>query len=457
MKGLFALLFVICNFYVYCQVDTLSLKYYNKSFLYAEKGEISNALTFINKALAIDSLNNNYLMQKAIILSSNKQYNDAINILDKISDIGKETDDSIILKSLVLEEKGEIEESLALLMDYCDTYSNKKVCKQLALNFFEYDGYEKSVHYYLKAIKIDPYDDSLRIDLSRIVYSLGKELADNEIKIEALNILKEGVKLHNSNILKFYIAKYYSEEEEFSKAIELLNELIEVDPKPLFIEYRAETYKKNKLLKESNDDYVALLKKDSCNTGYYSKILDYYFTNHDYQKVISTSFSAIDCNSINKEVFIESIFTSYFFLQDDLNGEKYLNEAINDFKINSFNIFYIKALILIKKNDLDSSLLYLNKALGLAHNDEEIDIVKQVLSYISFLKKDYAKFVEIYNKLIKSNAVMRDKISLTKQPSSVLNSKIKIRFDNLTGVINTRLIVSYNDYIMLKNKFDIEW
>ncbi len=456
MKQVFLFLLFLCGTLSYGQKDSLSLSYYNKSYSYSKKGDFNNALAFIDKALSIDSLNNNYIMQKALVLSSNKQYDEAITVLDKIEEIGKETENSIILKSLILEEKGEIEESLAVLIVFCEYQPSKRLYTQIALSFFKYNGYDEAINYYYKALNIDPSDETIRIDLASVLYSLGKEQNNKNKKDESLRLLQEGLKLKDSNILKFFIAQYYHEEKEYDRAIEILNNIIEKEAKAKYIKYRAEILQKDNKDYQSYNDYLKLLELDECNSEYYSKILSYLYKIKDYKKVVEYTELAIKCDEKNLKYFIEGLFTSYFFLGDDENGKKYLNIGLKETNLKNFNAYYIKALLSIKGNYYDEAIRFLNLSTEHTQNTNELIMAKLLESYIFILKKDFSNFAILYSDIkdFKKQETALYKIRLAKVNTE--KTSVKFNFNKVTGEINVYLIVSDEDYNVIKSKYDID-
>lgn len=456
MKQVFLFLLFLCGTLSYGQKDSLSLSYYNKSYSYSKQGDFNNALAFIDKALSIDSLNNNYIMQKALVLSSNKQYDEAITVLDKIEEIGKETENSMILKSLILEEKGEIEESLAVLIVFCEYQPSKKLYKQIALSFFKYNGYDEAINYYYKALNIDPSDELVRIDVASVLYSLGKEQNNKNKKDESLRLLQEGLKLKHSNILKFFIAQYYDEEKEYGKAIEILNNIIKQEAKAKYIKYRAEILLKDNKDYESYNDYLKLLELEECNSEYYSKILSYLYKIKDYKKVVDYTQQAIKCDERNLKYFVEGLFTSYFFLGDNENGKKYLNIGLEEANLRSFNAYYIKALLSVKDSHYDEAISFLNLSTEQTQNTDELIMVKLLESYIFILKKEFSNFAILYSDIkdFKKQETDLYKIRLAKVNTE--KTSVKFNFNKVSGEINVYLIVSDADYNAIKSKYDID-
>ncbi|MCP4140367.1 MAG: hypothetical protein GY755_08780 [Chloroflexi bacterium] len=444
-RFLLSLLFIVaCNCFILGQTDL-----YKESKDYFKEHRYNDALSSINKAIERDSLNSKFFLQKTNILYVKKQYSKALVALNKVNNLHGETEESVLYRSILLDSLGEKEESLASLIVYNDYNPSKLVSQQLATTFFSLKMYDESIEYYKKILDLSSDDFEARIDLSNILYALDR-------KEEAIKNIQEGIRLHNNLELRLYLLHYYEEEEEYLKCLDVIDKLIDIDEGKLeFIELRAKIYEKLGNLKKAHKDYLFLLNKSLCNMEYYSRIIQYQYDNRVYEKAIENSLNVIKCNPDSEQAFIETLYTSYFFQKDFEKGKIFLNKYLSANPKNS-NANYIKALILVKEENLDQSLKILDIAKSTDENNENETYITVLKSFISLIKRDYSTFL---------NLLAETKLDITQDLGKIVSisknkeekSNIDVVFNANSGEINISLSISQHDYSILKKDYNISW
>ncbi|AWM15196.1 hypothetical protein DI487_15910 [Flavobacterium sediminis] len=174
MKKVILILLTFCltsnNFFA--QHD--SKVHFDNSKSFAERKKFKEALIEIDKALEIDSLNRNYLLQKIKIQYYSSKCLDAFETLKKLMQSNNKLDDEIVSYFCDLSDCiQEPEMATEILRKYVDDKKFKapEMLIRLGQRYYNIKEYDKSVYYYREAIRIEPKDINAIIDLAKILYS----------------------------------------------------------------------------------------------------------------------------------------------------------------------------------------------------------------------------------------------------------------------------------------------
>ncbi|HRE76301.1 MAG TPA: hypothetical protein PLL09_00610 [Flavobacterium sp.] len=436
MERIFAILLLFISSTLLGQID--SKKYYDESIKLTDSKEYQQALTSINSALLSDSLNRSYLLQKIKILFFINKCNDAMNNLDLIIEhVDATIQDDIMANFCDINDcLGKQEEATRLLEKYIihKQFQSNEMILYLAIRLCNNKKYDEGISYYKQYIKLKPDDIYAIIDFSRIIYAYqGSENGINEIK----NSLQNNP--NNLELLNCLVA-FYNYNKDNEKAIEVQNQIIQLNYTVENIKLRAVLFSQIGKQDKEYEDLNRIIEIDKCNIEYYSKILQYEFDNKMYEKVVENSFKVIECNKDFEHSILDGLYTSLFFLNEPIKGELYLDKKIA-LNPTTFNPYYLKSTILLKNNQLENVMKYLDLCLKAS------DLESSNLINVSFLKlsyyllsEDYEGFKNYFNSVqVKS---LDTNLNFTFSESEENNkSDFTIDFDKNTGIINSTLII----------------
>ncbi|WP_445722737.1 tetratricopeptide repeat protein [Flavobacterium sp.] len=446
MKVMILVLIMFTFSHLFSQND--SRKYYEESLALEKNKNYDESLMFINKALKIDK-ERDYLLQKVKLLYFKSEYRDAINVLESIVTSENKFDDiTVTYFSDLADCIGNSEIATKVLLDYVNQNNSPEVLAFVAQRYFLMNQYDESIFYYRKLIEKNPNDIDAIVDLSRILFSY----KSNE---EAVKELMKGLEINKDNIkLLTFLASGYHNMKDYDKAINIENKIISLEFKPEHLAGRAMLYELQGNKNGAYQDYKKIIEVEKCNLEYYQKILQYEFENKMYKNVINNSYAIINCNKDYENYILDGLYTSLFFQNNFVEGNKYLEKKLKQNPKN-FNPYYLKILYSLEKKEFNDILNYIDLAFK-AEDIEENDKININLLKVGYylLKEDYTALIEYWkSSQIKS---LHNNLSFTIIQSTSDRTDIKTNYNKETGAINSCLMIPIEVIKLLKDKYGFE-
>jgi tetratricopeptide (TPR) repeat protein len=430
-----------------------SNQYFEMSKKLTTDKDFDKALSSIDNALKIDSLNRTYLLQKVKVLYYKSDCESGLIILNKLLTKEKKPDDETISYFCDLADcLNESAEASEILTDYVEKkkFKSNEIIVKLAQRLYLEKNYEKSIYYYTKYLKLNSKDIDAIIDLARITYSYkGSE--------EGIKIIKSALNNNENNIdLSTCLSNFYFIGKDYQKAIEIENQIIKLNYNVTHIATRAMLYEKIEKLDKAYEDNKTVISLLKCNSEYYyTKVLQYEFDNKLFKDVVKHSLELIECNKSYEASIIDGFYTSLFFCGDFEKGKIYLEKKLA-IAPDTFNPYYLKLLILFKDRQYDDILKYMD----LASKTKDIDSTN--LNNINLLKFGYYLVKEDYEGFInywKSGEVksLDNNLNFTFVEGTMSDkTKVETNFNKETGVINTTLIIPTKVFRLLMDKYNFK-
>ncbi|AWM15195.1 hypothetical protein DI487_15905 [Flavobacterium sediminis] len=247
---------------------------------------------------------------------------------------------------------------------------------------------------------------------------------------------------------------YYYNENDIEAALKIEDKIIELEYKPEHLASRAMLYESLENRSKAYDDYNRIIELTECDLEYFIKILQYEFENKMYEKVIENSHKLIACDKKNESIVLDGLYTSLFFCNDIANGNFFLNKKL-ELNPDNFNPYYIKAIILLKDEQYERALNYLDLALKAKDiNKENITSVNLLKLGCYLLKEDYDRFVDCWK--IANIKSLNDNLNfIFLENYNAEKVKINLEFNRNEGIINSTIIVPTKVFILLKEKYGL--
>jgi tetratricopeptide (TPR) repeat protein len=284
--------------------DNLNLKV-KLGILYTDVKKYKNAIQTFKDLLTHAPENDKILYYLGAIFQELAEYENAISYFAKISDKSGLYQDSSLQIAQMLSNLAKNE------------YLNKKIEGNFHKNFISFVD-----------SKVTEFT-AFKVDFSIIKASYYESLEDNDEAIEILEYVKDSKSFNNDH--RFYLAALYEKEEAYSKATQLIEEVIEYDPKNAhawnFLGYslvergekldKAFEYLKRAIVLSPNDGYI----RDSL--GWY-----YFKTGKVKKALVELKLAAQNVPSdisINKHLAI--VYTS---LKNFKKAKSYIKRALGE-------------------------------------------------------------------------------------------------------------------------------
>lgn len=451
MKKKFILISVLSFFNMFGQIN--SNQYFEMSKKLTTDQNFDKALSSIDNALKLDSLNRTYLLQKVKILFYKSDCESGLIILNKLLTKEKKPDDETISYFCDLADcLNESSQASEILTDYVEKkkFKSNEMIVKLAQRLYLEKNYEKSIYYYKEYLKLNSKDTNAIIDLARITYSYrGSEEGIKIIK-NALNDIENNIELLTCLSNFYFIGKNYQ------KAIEIENQIIKLNYDATHIATRAMLYEKTEKLDKAYEDNIKVISLLKCNSEYYyTKVLQYEFDNRLFENVVNHSLELIECNKSYEASVIDGLYTSLFFCGDFEKGKFYLEKKLTT-DPDTFNPYYLKLLLLFKDKQYDDILKYID----LAEKTKDIDSTNlnniKLLKFSYYLvKEDYEGFINYW----KSGEVksLDNNLNFTFVEGTMSDiTKLETNFNKETGVINTTLVIPSKVFKLLMDKYNFK-
>ncbi|MCU0351814.1 MAG: hypothetical protein MUF43_13460 [Flavobacterium sp.] len=424
--------------------------YYKEALKLIEKDKnFEEANVLLDKAIEKDSTNRDYLILKSKILFSKSDCSNSLRYLQKVILLDKKFSDSTaVFFSDLADCLKDNSTAIEVLKDYLNKNNSDIVKIKLAQKYFLNKKYEESIVLYKEFVNDNPRDIDAIIDLTRLLFSFKSQE-------DAIIELKKGLNTNPNNVkLLIYLASCYHNMKKYEDAICIENLIIKIEYKAEHIASRAMLYELQGKRYDAYEDYKKIIELNKCNLEFYTKTLQYEFENRFYEKVIQNSFKLIECDKKNEEIVLDGLYTSLFFCGEIDKGMIYLDKRL-ELKPNTFNPYYLKALILLRNGQYENVLEYFNLALKAKDIDKENVVQINLLKFGYYLlKEDYEGFVSYW----KSGNIktLDNNLNFTFiENHKAEKVEIKIDFNKGNGIINSTMIIPTKVFVLLKDKYGL--
>lgn len=450
-----AFLYILITLFskVFSQNYTDAKYYANESKKLLTEKEHIKAIKMIDKSIEMDSLNEDYYIQKADIYHENSKCEDGLNVLLKYLDIsGNISEKGMLYMSELVECSYSKEHSLKFLI----TASNgnfgdsKLILTEIISKCLDLKDYDNAIIYYNKYIHLMPNDVDSINSLYTLLYGLDKF-------DEAEKLLLLGLKNNPDNLSLFSnLAGFYFVRNDYTSCISIMNKIVKQDCNVENIKHRAIVYEKDNQMGLAYEDYKKIIEIDKCNEESYSKILQYEYDNKNYESVITNSQKFINCNPTAENNLIDGLYTSMFFCNQNRKGVELLNKRLSQ-KPDLFLPYYTKAVILIKQKEYEKALQYIELALksnGISKSDYlTVNLLKIGVYLVLEDYKSLSSFATEYDikQVISDN---RTNISKTNEIKKV---ELNVFFDKQKGIISTFIAIPVKVINLLNDKYGVSF
>lgn len=450
MRNLIVLALMSCAFSSAAQSKPAKAYFEDSKKLVQEK-QLQKALSTIDQAIKQDSLNRTFLLHKVNVLYELSRCEDAITVIQKIVLNENKFDDvTVLYYSDLFDCVGMPEKATETLLEYIKTKPSPEVLTKIAQRFYAFKEYDKAVYYYREIVKKNPADIEAAIDLSKMLYGIGKK---NEAKAALLNAIKANPR--NVDLLN-YLASYYYNENDLASAITTENQVIDISNTKENIASRAFFYEKDNQPGKAYEDYKKIIALDACNYEYYSKLLYYEMTNKLYDKVIENSQKIIACDPKKETDFLDGLYTALLFSGRNEEGLQYLNKRLEG-KPTNFNPYYFKTILSISNGNYTDALKNAEFALK-AKDTDRSDVLRirflQLGTYL--LQEKYEEFAALWKQSQSKGENLTDTIEFKiHQSQEQEKTTLKSEFNKSSGAVESSLIIPVKVFKLLSEKYNI--
>lgn len=455
MKKIISILLILqISWSIKAQKNIEAEKFFSKAKSLMAENLYDKAMESIDSAIRIDSLQEDYYIQKIDICQKKMDCEAAENtLLEYVSRINPKTENIFLYTSkLYVECADDKEIGLQILKSALDgPFSNSKnIVKQIVLLYIQLGDNENTIRYLNKYLELVPNDIESHNNLFELLFVLNRF-------DEAENVLLLGLKKNGEDLsLLTKLSKYYYNRKKYELCISVLNRILKKQYNVENIKNRAIVYEETNQLDKAYGDYEKIIEIDKCNIEFYTKILSHEYKSRMYEKVISNSLNLIKCNPDYEKIVIDGLYTSLFFCKDFEKGIEYLDKRLLS-KPNKYLPYYLKAITLFNQKSYNQALSYIESALE-CNNISSDEISKiNILKYgIYLVTEDYGSFAKIWKE--NDSKQLNNELSLFVTPVNTESEKIvlSVSFDKKTGLINTSLIVPNVILKILNDKYGIE-
>lgn len=379
---------------------------------YYENDEYDNAVNNWNKVLEIDNESDINYFDKAYAEGEIGLYNEAIDDYTKYLEDNPDS-------AVAYNNRGWAKYSKDYSMEDAIEDYNKAIniepddyvyINNRAIAYYENDEYEKAIADWNKVLEINPeyeidYFDKANAEYKEglfndAILSVEKHLSDNfddEDALKLQNLIKDELYKNNQeSLVSKYLenAELYYEDEEYEKAVDEWNKILEIDPE-YEINYFDKAYAEDEIgfSSEAIDDYTKYLEQNSeSHSAYNNRGLCQYNLEY-YEKSIPDYNKAIELAPENP-MYINNRANAYFCTDEYEKAIKDWNKVLNinpEYDIN----YYWKAIAEKQIGKYEDALLSINKYLNdNPENKFAIDCKKNIEDKLSEIKNK--KFINKY-------------------------------------------------------------
>lgn len=426
-------------------------KFFLQSKKFMSEKLYDKAIESIDFAIQIDSLNENYYLQKVDLYLQKSDCVGVEQTLEIYSErINPKTENFFLCASkLCMECFDKREVCLKILKTALegDFGNSKKIILQIVFYYSQLDDNDNVIFYLKKYLELARND----VEKYHLLFDL---LFVSDRFDEAENILLLGINENKQDItLLIRLSKYYYNRKKYESCISVLDKIIKKEYTIENIKNRIIVFEDNNQLEEAYNDYKKIIEIEKCNSEYYSKVLEYEYNNRMYKQVISNSLKAIKCNAAYEDMVIDGLYTSLFFCNDFKKGAEYLDKRLLS-KPDKYLPYFLKAIVLFNQKSFSQALDYIDLALNCKDlKTEDITSINLFKYGIYLIKEDYEQFSLLIKNADYEN--FKNNLTISKEDNNIKKSVLKIEFDKKSGLIKTSLIVPNEIVVFLQEKYRI--
>lgn len=297
--------------------------WYAIGVVYSSYSDYKEATLCYDKALELDPLDTDIIVQKAINYSMEGNNSLAISVLDEILENDPQNELALYNKAYILQYTYRYVEAINILEKLIEMEcSEYPLFDDIAFCYQSIKKYNKAIYYFRKALDENP-DDAI------IWYNLGMVHSHAGHKFQAIEALKTSIAIeHTMPNPHFLLGEIYAEMGRLSMAIEEFTWAYDIDPNNL--EYASNLA----LVLADSGNFESAINIFTLIIDKYSTVLDtavpYYARCFCYEAMEKYEEAITD---IEKAINIDPINADYFYAYGNLLGrvEKY-DRAIYAFK-----------------------------------------------------------------------------------------------------------------------------
>ncbi|MBL4656309.1 MAG: tetratricopeptide repeat protein [Bacteroidia bacterium] len=331
---------------------------------------LNNDINILDKALSLNPNLYTIMMQKAMILLSQAEFDECYLLLDKVLSINRNYHFAYVIRADIKAKRGQFDSAL---LDYA------------------------------KAISLHPNSSANYMGRGNMLLQKGKFE-------KAILDFKRKINIDSSNYLPYYgLGRCYLGLDKPDSSIYFLTKAVALKPGNISnLHYRGEAYMKLKDYKNAISDYSKCIDISSGDPPRYNALRGKaYLLNKNYSEAIKDLEIA---NNYKESSFITSRI-GYCYYKIDFNDDKaityferaiYLDSNLVGSYANLGWVYYLR-------NDFDKSIIYSKKAIA---KKEDNTTAGYNLALATLRLNKFEKSKEIYKKYAAINLKLRDEISL---------------------------------------------
>lgn len=350
--------------------DPVRLEYLGLA--YEKSGDFENAIEYYNKAINESTTDKGkYLNRLGFLLTDLGKYDEAVKMLQKAIELDP---NPIYFENLgyAYENAGNKPEAkiwylkaLEIAKQEKDKYENR-----LGVFFYNQQLYEKAIHHYLNAVRIN--EKPIYFENIGLAYEKMNRLKEAEEYYR--HALNTSVQTNDADTPRYYnqLAFFLSKNDKHEEAANLLEKAVQLKPLPMYLENLGFAYEKMGLTEKAKQNYQEALNREKFNKDIYLNRLGvFYYNQFDSEKAIEFYEKAIDVNP--KAVYFENLGKAWLDLKQREPFENAMLEAAKTNPEDGRYYFQLGWNILDNFNDTEAAKKYLYKALEIYKKTPEIE------------------------------------------------------------------------------------
>jgi hypothetical protein len=360
------------------------------------------ALECLDKSLSINPESKDALFQKALLLYSDKQYNECVHICGEINKLSSSFWQSLLLHAKCLYELNSKQAAFDCLNNVFNIYPyslDAYIYKiKILADYGEYDSAINNIEY-LENEKVE----SDKLNMCKIRVKMQNKTMKEADAITAYEVLIKKYEAGNSDIergdeLYYYYALLLEQKRNFNTIIKILDKGLELDLTNIhIIEYKAYIYQENRQLENARNCYKAVLDIDAESLSAIKGMGNTLFEESKYKEAI------IWYEKFNSKSQIPYIYNMlgrcYIELVMYEEAKSNLAQSI-EIEPNETSNHYYMAYALMCNGELDSALIHAKTAVELMINENRK--YRNGYRLISQIYSRQEKYDEAINTIIKN-------------------------------------------------------
>ncbi len=362
-----------------------------KGLLYEKNGKVNKAINLYKNTLKMQPQNHIVLQKLVQVMIDTKSPVQAISYMERLSILMPQNYELKLNMAVVYMSQGRLDDSKDILHDILLANENfDRANFLLASVYYELDDSERAIEFFHKVTRESSLYIRTQVRIAEILsFNANSSTNSLEDKERFIDFIQSAIKEDDLKFgMSFILGKFYEEQGELNKAIELILSIREYDEySSKFDYYLASLYEKNKQFAQSREVILELLEKNpndahALNFVGYSLLED---GSSDYGKAIIYIKKAI------------SLKPDDGYIRDSLGWYYY------------------------KIGDLKKALIEMKKAVSIVKDDP---IINKHLAIIYESLKKYNMAEKFYKKSLKYCKTLAEKQEIIKALENLKNRSI---------------------------------